>query len=114
MDFRDTPEEAAFRKEVRDWLEANLDREQIQTQLSVGPPEERIDNLRAWQGKLHEGGWAGVSWPKEYGGRGAPPMIPKVFFPQSERAERPAPDNVVGPRWRRARIIPCPVGGQAY
>ena len=54
MDFRDTPEEAAFRKEVRDWLDLNLDRTQIQTQLSVGPPEERIDNLRAWQGKLSD------------------------------------------------------------
>jgi len=96
MDFRDTPEEAAFRKEVRDWLEANLDREQIQTQLSVGPPEERIDNLRAWQGKLHEGGWAGVSWPKEYGGRGAPLMLQAIFYQEMARSKAPAPINVIG------------------
>jgi len=96
MDFRDTPEEAAFRKEVRDWLDANLDRDQIQTQLSVGPPEERIDNLRAWQGKLHEGGWAGVSWPKEYGGRGAPLILQAIFYQEMARAKAPAPINVIG------------------
>jgi alkylation response protein AidB-like acyl-CoA dehydrogenase len=96
MDFRDTPEEAAFRKEVRDWLDANLDREQLQTHLSVGPPDERIDNLRAWQGKLHEGGWAGVSWPKEYGGRGAPLMLQAIFYQEMARSKAPAPINVIG------------------
>jgi len=96
MDFRDTPEEAAFRKEVRDWLDANLDRAQMQTQLSVGPPEERIDNLRAWQGKLHEGGWAGVSWPKEYGGRGAGLMEQAIFYQEMARSKAPAPINVIG------------------
>src|SRR5260221_14677169 len=98
MDFRDTPEEAAFRKEVRDWLEANLDREQIQTQLSVGPPEERIDNLRAWQGKLHEGGWAGVSWPKEYGGRRAALIDPTRFYQKKAAAKAPAPHKPTRPR----------------
>jgi alkylation response protein AidB-like acyl-CoA dehydrogenase len=96
MDFRDTPEEAAFRKEVRDWLDANLDREQLQTQLSVGPPEERIDGLRAWQAKLHEGGWAGVSWPKEYGGRGAPLMLQAIFYQEMARSKAPSPINVIG------------------
>jgi len=96
MDFRDTPEEAAFRKEVRDWLDANLDRAQMQTQLSVGPPEERIDNLRAWQAKLHEGGWAGVSWPKEYGGRGAGLMEQAIFYQEMARSKAPAPINVIG------------------
>src|SRR5258707_13051349 len=93
MDFRDTPEEAAFRKEVRDWLEANLDREQIQTQLSVGPPEERIDNLRAWQGKLHEGGWGGVSWPKEYGGGGGWPFVPGGLHLKMDGAESRSPNT---------------------
>ena len=96
MDFRDTPEEAAFRKEVRDWLDANLDRTQMQTQLSVGPPEERIDNLRAWQAKLHEGGWAGVSWPREYGGRGASLLEQAIFYQEMARSKAPAPINVIG------------------
>ncbi|MGZ4211000.1 MAG: acyl-CoA dehydrogenase [Actinomycetota bacterium] len=96
MDFRDTPEEAAFRKEVRDWLGANLDREQIQTQLSVGPQEERVDHLRAWQGKLHDGGWAGVSWPKEYGGRGASLIEQAIFYQEMARAKAPPPINVIG------------------
>ena len=99
MDFRDTPEEAAFRKEVRDWLDANLDRAQMQTQLSVGPPEERIDNLRAWQAKLHGGGWAGVSWPKEYGGRGASLMEQAIFYQEMARSKAPAM-LVSGATWR--------------
>jgi alkylation response protein AidB-like acyl-CoA dehydrogenase len=96
MDFRDTPDEAAFRKEVRDWLEANLDREQIQAQLSVGPQDERVDHLRVWQGRLHEGGWAGVSWPKEYGGRGSSLIEQAIFYQEMARAKAPAPINVIG------------------
>src|SRR3989442_5688775 len=96
MDFRDTPDEAAFRKEVRDWLGANLDRDSIQTQLEVGPQGERIDVLRDWQAKLHEGGWAGVSWPKEYGGRGASLIEQAIFYQEMARAMASAPINVIG------------------
>src|SRR5438093_6189593 len=96
MDFRDSPEEAAFRKEVRDWLEANLDKDAIQTQLQVGPQGDRIDHLRDWQAKLHEGGWAGISWPKEYGGRGAPLMLQAIFYQEMARSKAPAPINVIG------------------
>jgi alkylation response protein AidB-like acyl-CoA dehydrogenase len=94
MDFRDTPEEAAFRKEVRDWLEANLGDQP--SQISIGPAEERVDLLRAWQRKLHEGGWAGVSWPKEYGGRGAPLIQQAIFYQEMARAKAPNPINVIG------------------
>ena len=47
MDFRDTAAEAAFRKEVRDWLDENLTDEFRTTQLAVGPRADRIENLRA-------------------------------------------------------------------
>jgi len=96
MDFRDTPEEAAFRKEVRDWLDANLDREQMQAQLSVGPQEERIDHLRAWMKQLYDGGWAGISWPKEYGGRGASLIEQAIFYQELARAKAPPQINVIG------------------
>jgi alkylation response protein AidB-like acyl-CoA dehydrogenase len=95
MDFRDTPDEAAFRKEVRDWLETNLDGD-IRAQISVGPAEERIDVLTAWQAKLHQGGWAGVSWPKEYGGRGASLIEQAIFYQEMARAKAPSPINVIG------------------
>ena len=59
MDFRDTPEEAAFRKEVREWLEANLD--PADSSVSIGVVEDRVTALRAWQAKLQQGGWVAVS-----------------------------------------------------
>jgi alkylation response protein AidB-like acyl-CoA dehydrogenase len=96
MDFRDSPEEAAFRKEVRDWLTTNLDTAGIRSQLSISAEDERVDVLRAWQRKLHEGGWAGVSWPKEYGGRGSSLIEQAIFYQEMARAKAPQPINVIG------------------
>ena len=62
MDLTLNESEAAFRDEVRTWLEAN----------HPGPEphgdEAAFAFRREWQRKLHEGGWAGISWPQEYGG----------------------------------------------
>ena len=64
MDLRDTPEEAAFRRELREWIAANLTDE-----IRHG----RFDDAgRAWSRSLYEAGYAGLTWPKEYGGAGAP------------------------------------------
>ena len=79
MDFRDTPEEASFRKEIRDWLEANIPQDWDRSQLSLIPPEDRVEMLRDWQRRLHEGGWAGISWPKAFGGRGGKPIEEAIF-----------------------------------
>lgn len=95
MDFRDTPDEAAFRKEVRDWLEANLGLEGA-SQIAIGPREERAEVLKAWQRTLHAGGWAGVSWPKEYGGRGASLIEQAIFYQEMARVKAPNPINVIG------------------
>ncbi|MFN2613693.1 MAG: acyl-CoA dehydrogenase [Actinomycetota bacterium] len=96
MDFRDTPEEAAFRKEIREWLESNLPSQEEQGELSVGPEEERVEARRSWQAKLNEGGWAGVAWPKQYGGRGASLIEQAIFYQEMARAKAPSPINVIG------------------
>src|SRR5713101_6907761 len=74
MDFADAPEHAAFRREFRDWLEANLSEdlkvEDAQDQR-ISPDREILVKRIAWQKKIHAAGWVGISWPKEYGGRGA-------------------------------------------
>lgn len=62
---RDTPEEAAFRNEVREWLEANVPAE-TRHELDVTNPEIS----REWHRKLWERGWIAPHWPKEYGGMG--------------------------------------------
>ena len=67
MELRDTKEEAAFRGEVREFIEQNL---------PVGREERGArrfeDDDRDWSRKLGEAGYAGLTWPKEYGGAGAP------------------------------------------
>ena len=96
MDFRDSPEEAAFRKEIRDWLESNIPTDWDRSQLSLIPPEDRVDMLKDWQRRLHEGGWAGISWPKEYGGRGATLIEQAIFNQEVARQKAPPPINVIG------------------
>ena len=70
MELRDSPEQARFRAEVRAWLEDNLPAG-WGTPAYVLPetPEEEVAFLRNWQRKLYEGGWAGLDWPRAYGGR---------------------------------------------
>ena len=77
MDFSDTPEEAAFREEVRTWLEANVPSE---AEL------EGLDNVaraKLWQKRKYDNGWACIRWPKKYGGREAT-AIEKVIFEEEE------------------------------
>jgi alkylation response protein AidB-like acyl-CoA dehydrogenase len=70
VDFRESPEQARFRLEVRAWLEKNLP-SGWGTPGYRGPDTaaERMRFTRWWQGKLFEGGWAGLAWPRAYGGR---------------------------------------------
>ena len=90
MDLSLSPSEQAFRDELRAWLEAN----------NPGPvppgDDDAFEFLRQWQKKLHEGGWTGLSWPKEYGGRGATLIEQAIFNEELARAGAPSPANVLG------------------
>src|SRR5207248_5640162 len=68
MDLSFSPEEEAFAAEVREWLAANLE----PPPLFAGLDEEGGWGRR-WQARLAEDRWVGIHWPREYGGRGAPP-----------------------------------------
>jgi alkylation response protein AidB-like acyl-CoA dehydrogenase len=67
MDLTETPAEQAFRREARSWLEAN----KPALPLPAGDTAEGFPVNREWERRLFDGGWAVVSWPEEYGGRGA-------------------------------------------
>ena len=72
MDFNDTPEEAAFRQEVRAWLDANATRKSDDTQSNRARNDdpELLKKAKEWQDKKATAGYARLTWPKEFGGRG--------------------------------------------
>jgi alkylation response protein AidB-like acyl-CoA dehydrogenase len=94
MDLKLSPEEMQFRDELRDWLLANVPRDW--NEWREKPIEESFPYLRAWQRKLHEGRWAAVSWPKEYGGRSATLTQQAIFWEEMARVEAPPMANALG------------------
>ena len=89
MDFDDTPEEAAFRAEARAWLnehaEPITDTTPRRNPFGGGDEAEHIRRSKAWQRTLYDGGWAGITWPKQYGGRGATAIEAAVFAQEQGR-----------------------------
>jgi len=94
MDLNLTAEEKKFRDEFRTWLETNLPKDW--SEWREKPLEESFPYLRTWQRKLYEGGWAAVSWPKEYGGRSATLMEQSLFWEEMARLEAPPMANALG------------------
>jgi alkylation response protein AidB-like acyl-CoA dehydrogenase len=89
MNFDDTPQEAAFRAEVRAWIDANAPKD-LENQLrgaGFGALAAPLADCKAWRRKKYEAGWACLHWPKEYGGRAATP-IERVIWDQEEAAYR--------------------------
>jgi alkylation response protein AidB-like acyl-CoA dehydrogenase len=94
MDLRDTPEEAAFRAELRAWLEENLP-EDLQGHRG-GAARFDGPEMRAWSSALYDAGYAGLTWPEEYGGGGAPYTHQGIFLEEMARAEAPPHVGVIG------------------
>ncbi len=94
MDFRDTPEEAKYRSELRAWLEANIPDEWRQRAHTAGRGDDEIS--RAWSKKLYDAGYSGVTWPKEYGGAGLPYTYQAILLEEIARAQPPERIGVIG------------------
>ena len=90
MDLTLNEPEEAFRDEVRSWLEANHPGREPQGD------EAAFTFRREWQKKMHEAGWAGISWPEEYGGKGATLIEQSIFNEELARQRVPLPANVLG------------------
>ena len=91
MDLTDSPQEAAFREELRAWLAANPAGE-----APHGDEDAHYDWRRSWQRRLADGGWAAVHWPVEHGGRGATITQSAIFYEELAAAAAPLPANVLG------------------
>ena len=90
MDFRDTPDEAAFRDEVRTWLAEHFVGEFRELAGHGDPSDEDNFDLRiAWERVLGADRWVGMSWPVEYGGRALDFSQQVIFNEEYARAEAP-------------------------
>jgi alkylation response protein AidB-like acyl-CoA dehydrogenase len=94
VDLRDKPEEAAFRAELRAWLDANLPDDR---RGGRGGAQRFDDSFgREWSRKLYDAGYAGLTWPTEYGGAAAPYSFQAIFYEEMARAQAPAHVGVIG------------------
>ncbi len=97
MDLDDTPEQAAYREQVRTWLDQHKPEAPIlQGEGALEDEQQIIAARRAWQGKLAEGGLAGVTWPKEYGGQGRGPIEQVICNQEIARAQVPGILDAIG------------------
>jgi alkylation response protein AidB-like acyl-CoA dehydrogenase len=87
MDHQESAELRRFREEVREWLHANKPKE-------ARPPETSFADQKAfdlaWQRKMYDHGWAGVGWPKAYGGRGLSPTEQLVWYEEYATSKAPS------------------------
>lgn len=96
MDFSYPAEVEQFRIELRDWLAEHLTDELVAARRPTGRDDAAFEKLRAWNATMADAGWAAVSWPREYGGRGATVLEQLVYTEETTRARAPVPLNVIG------------------
>ena len=105
MDFEETPEEQEFRAEVRAWLDARAKRRQPGTDpehfyssndSSKEADAAHVRACKAWQLTLYDAGWTGITWPKEFGGRGGAGWQQRIFNEEQSRFDVAAGVFAVG------------------
>ncbi|MDZ4268484.1 MAG: acyl-CoA dehydrogenase family protein [Mycobacterium sp.] len=96
MDFSYPQEADQFRKELRAWLSTHLTQAVIDSNDRRGADDAAFETLRTWNATVADAGWAAVSWPREYGGRGASPIEQLVYAEEITRARVPLPLNIIG------------------
>lgn len=96
MDFDYSPQEEAFRQELRTWLDANPPDGYDSDAFELIDQEDRFRIKFDWQKKLHAAGWVGIHWPQEYGGRGATIMEQTIYQQELARVRAPGFANPLG------------------
>ena len=84
--LQDTPEEATFRARLRTWLAEN----------APAIHKHDVEALKAWQRRLYEAGWLGLTWPAEYGGQGLGFRKQAIYNEEAARAKTPPSVNNIG------------------
>ncbi|MBX9858105.1 MAG: acyl-CoA dehydrogenase family protein [Sphingomonas sp.] len=96
MDFNDTPEEAAFRAEVRDWLAANAVLRSDTKDLTAVGLGAHLDKARAFQRKKVAAGFSVITMPRAYGGRGGTPIQQLIYLQEEARYENCGVPEIFG------------------
>ncbi len=96
MDFKFSPEDEAFRREFRSWLEHHIPRDWRDDELHDPDTLEEFERRRAWHRQLYDGGWMCIHWPQEYGGRGASLVQQVIYHQELDRAKAPPTVNFQG------------------
>jgi alkylation response protein AidB-like acyl-CoA dehydrogenase len=96
VDFSYPAEVEQFRKELRAWLADNLTDDVVTAGRGRGRNESAFDLLRTWDATVADAGWGAVSWPREYGGRGATVLEQLAYAEETTTARAPLPLNVIG------------------
>ncbi|MDP5209556.1 acyl-CoA dehydrogenase family protein [Microbulbifer sp. 2205BS26-8] len=123
-----TAEDEVFRHEIADWLADNLSGEFESIRFRGGPGDEHMLFLErvTWEKKLAEGGWTGIGWPREFGGRGCSLEQQVIFYEEYARAGGPgraghigeglvAPTLMAfGSKQQQQRFLPKILGGEEF
>ena len=96
MDFTLTPDQQAFRERVRSWLEANIPPEWKALGSTEVPRADAYEHGRRWQRQLFEGGFIGVTWPREYGGQGLTFVEEMILHEEMALQKAPPILNILG------------------
>lgn len=96
MDFSDSPSEAEFRREAREFLEKNIHTAPGDLSESADEWEQGLAARKEWQQLLFDNGFAAITWPREHGGRGLGPVEQIIWNQECGRARAPSSVNIVG------------------
>src|ERR1700730_10848898 len=96
MDFELSAEDAAFRDEIRTWLDERRAMIEEARRESAEYGGKGLDLARAWEEELYRGGWGGGAWPKDHGGRDASHFQQAIFTEEYVRARAPERINRLG------------------
>ncbi len=97
MDLSDSAADAQFRTDFRAWLDANLPGQWRSADFWMHTsPNDSFDLRREWEAQKARDGFAGISWPKEFGGRGGTPSMKAIYDEEMAKADAPATVNTLG------------------
>jgi len=96
VDFRDTPEEAEFRRALRSWLRDHLPKDTHRGAGRDSHDPAIIARYKEWSRALYDAGYVGLTWPKAYGGQEAPLAFQAIVLEEMAEAEAPEHMGVIG------------------